>query len=133
MVNVEEIHHRLSEIREALEYLRTSQKEIAENRNTFLMGRYFLQIMLEAIFVIGNQIIANANLRKPGSYREILQILEEDNILSKELFVKLFPFAELRNRLVHTYWKISQNELLEICKDLSPFDNFVKTVVRYIS
>lgn len=133
MVNIEEIHHRLSEIREAIEYLKSSRKEILENRDKFLLGRYFLQIMLEAIFTIGNQIIADANLRKPGNYREILLILKENKILAEKLFSKLSPFADLRNRLVHTYWKISQNELLEICKDLSPFEDFAKTVVKYIS
>lgn len=133
MVNVEEIHHRLSEIREALGYLKSSQKDIAKNRDMFLLGRYFLQILLEAIFTIGNQIIADANFRKPGSYREILLILRENNILSEGLFMRLSPYAELRNRLVHTYWKISQDELLEICKDLSPFEDFIKTVVKYIS
>jgi len=133
MVNIEEIHHRLSEIREALEYLRSSQKEMLGDREKFLLGRYFLQIMLEAIFTLGNQIIADANLRKPGSYKEILQILKENKIVDGALASKLFPFADLRNRLVHTYWKISQNELLEICKDLSAFEEFAKKVINYIS
>jgi uncharacterized protein YutE (UPF0331/DUF86 family) len=133
MVNKEEIHHRLSEIREAIAYLGSFEKEIAENRDKFLLGRYYLQIMLEAVFTIGNQIISDANLRKPGSYRDIMQILEEKGIISKDLFKTLSPFAELRNRLVHTYWKISQDELLEIRKDLSPFEKFTKVVVKYIS
>jgi hypothetical protein len=50
MVNLEEIHHRLSEIKEALNFLSNSQKEITKDRNMFLMGRYFLQIMLEAFY-----------------------------------------------------------------------------------
>ena len=133
MVNTEEIHHRLSEIREAVKYLNSSRQEIKENRNKFLLGRYFLQIMLEAIFTIGNQIIADANLRKPGSYKEILLILRENKVLDDKLFTKLSTFAELRNRLVHTYWKISQSELLEICGDLSSFEDFEKTVVKYIT
>lgn len=133
MVNKEEIHHRLSEIREALEYLRSSQKEMKGNRDKFLLGRYFLQIMLEAIFTTGNQIIADANLRKPGSYQEILIILKENGILDGDLFSKLSPFSDLRNRLVHTYWKISLDELMEISNNLSPFEDFVKTVIKYIS
>lgn len=133
MVNKEEIHHRLSEIREALDYLSSSHKEMKENRDRFLLGRYFLQIMLEAIFTIGNQIIADGNFRKPGSYRDILQILKDNGVVEKELYEKLLPFADLRNRLVHTYWKISPEELLEICRDLSPFEDFAKVVIKYIS
>ena len=133
MVNKEEIHHRLSEIREALEYLGSAQEEIRKNRDRFLLGRYFLQIMLEAIFTIGNQIISDAGFRKPGSYREILLILKENKIISEELFVRLSLFADLRNRLVHTYWKISQSELLEICRNLAPFEDYAKAVVVYIT
>lgn len=133
MVNVEEIRHRLSEIKEALSYLKTAQKEITENREKFLLGRYLLQIMLEAVFTIGNQIIADGGFRKPGSYRDILDILKDKQIISKDLFDKLSPYAELRNRLVHTYWKISQAELLEICKNLQPFEDYTKIIIKYIS
>jgi uncharacterized protein YutE (UPF0331/DUF86 family) len=133
MVNAEEIRHRLSEIKEALEFLKSSQKEIAENRDRYLLGRYFLQIMLEAVFTIGNQVIANGGFRKPGSYKDILTVLKDNNIIGEDLLIKISPFAELRNRLVHTYWKISQDELLEICKNLSPFEDYVKIIVDYIS
>jgi len=133
MVNIEEIHHRLSEIKEALDFLKSSQKEILENRDRYLLGRYFLQIMLEAVFTIGNQIISDANLRKPGSYKDILVVLRDNKIIDENLFLKLAPYSELRNRLVHTYWKISQEELLEICKNLSPFKDFEKIVINYIS
>lgn len=133
MVNIEEIHHRLSEIKEALDYLNTSQSEIKENRDRFLLGRYFLQILLEAVFTIGNQIISDANLRKPGSYKEILVILGEEKVLDAGQVEKLKSFADLRNRLVHTYWKISQEELLELCKNLALFDEFVRKIVKYVS
>lgn len=132
MVNKEEIRHRLSEIREAVDFLGSSQKEMKESRDRFLLGRYFLQIMLEAIFTIGNQIIADGNFRKPGSYRDILQVLKDNGIITQELYDKLLPFAELRNRLVHTYWKISLEELLEICRDLLPFQDFIKVVIKRI-
>jgi len=40
---------------------------------------------------------------------------------------KLLPFVDLRNRLVHTYWKISKDELLKIAKEQLPvFESFVK-------
>lgn len=132
MVNIEEIHHRLSEIKEALDYLTNSQKEIEDERDRFLLGRYFLQILLEALFTIGNQIISDGGFRKPGTYRDILIILKENKIINDKLYAQLAPFIELRNRLVHTYWKISQEELLEICKNLSPFKQFVEIVVKYI-
>ena len=132
MVGIEEINQRLAEIKEAIGYLNELSEELIENRDKFLLGRYFLQTMLEAMFSIGNQIISNNNLRKPGSYKDIISILVEANIIGKETGKKLTPFADLRNRLVHTYWKISQKELLEIAKDLSPFTNYLEEIVTYI-
>jgi uncharacterized protein YutE (UPF0331/DUF86 family) len=133
MVNPEEIRHRLSEIKEALDYLRSSKEEIKSNRESYLLGRYFLQIMLEAVFTIGNQIIADGGFRKPTSYKDILMVLKDQGIIKDDLFLELIPFADLRNRLVHTYWKISQNELLEIVNNLSPFEDYAKIVVNYIN
>ncbi|MBI5701429.1 DUF86 domain-containing protein [Candidatus Saganbacteria bacterium] len=133
MVNIEEIHHRLSEIKEALDYLESSHEQMRSSRDKFLLGRYFLQVMLEAVFTIGNQIISDAGLRKPSNYKDILLILKENGIISANEHETMIKFADLRNRLVHTYWKISSEELLEISSDLMIFHNFSGIIVRYIS
>jgi uncharacterized protein YutE (UPF0331/DUF86 family) len=132
MVNPEEIRQRLSEINEAIEYLGSIHRETLVARDKFLLGRYFLQTMLEALFTIGNQIISNNNYQKPAAYKDILLILAENKVIDNELCQKLLPFANLRNRLVHTYWKVSEDELLEISRDLSPFKRFLKVMVVQI-
>jgi len=131
LVNKEEIFHRLNEIKQATDYLRKIKLEDLDHREKFLLSRYHLQIILEAMFTIGNQIIANKVFRKPASYKDILTVLYENKILKKELYYRLIPLVDLRNRLVHTYWKIPKEELIEIVRnELIYFEKFVKAILE---
>ncbi len=133
MVNKEEIFHRLNEIKQATDYLRKIKLEDLDSREKFLLCRYHLQIILEAMFTIGNQIIANKVFRKPASYKDILTVLYENKILKKELYSRLIPLVDLRNRLVHTYWKIPKEELIEIVRnELTYFEKFVRAILEYL-
>lgn len=133
MVNLDEIYQRINEIKEGVDYLKNLDDEALSERDKFLLGRYYLQMILEALFAIGNQIIADHRFRKPSNYRDILSILSEEKIISHQLLDNLSPFAEMRNRLVHTYWKISREELLGIKeKSLPSFENFIKAVLGHI-
>ena len=133
MVNVDEIFQRLNDIRRALGFLKSIKKDHLEIEEKLLLSRYHLQMMLEAMFAIGNQIISNKVFRKPANYRDILVILHENKILSKELYNNLVDFADLRNRIVHTYWKISTDGMLEIIeKRLIYFEEFAKVVAKYV-
>ncbi len=133
MVNKEEIFHRLNEIKQATDYLRKIKLGDLDNREKFLLSRYHLQIILEAMFTIGNQIIANKVFRKPASYKDILTVLYENKILKKELYSRLIPLVDLRNRLVHTYWKIPKEELIEIVRnELIYFEKFVRAILEYL-
>lgn len=133
MVNKEELFRRLDEIKESISFLKKVESKDLEIKEKFLLSRYHLQIILEAMFTIGNQVIANSVLRKPTGYKDILTVLYENKMLEKSLYGKLVSFADLRNRLVHTYWKISREELLQIIKvQLSYFERFIEAILNYI-
>ncbi len=114
MVDRGELVHRLNEIRQAIAYLKRMTTTLLDDKEKFLLGRYYLQIALEAMLAIANQIIANEHWRKPTTYREALEILAEGKVLKPTLVKRLKPQVDLRNRVVHTYWKISEKELLHI-------------------
>lgn len=133
MVVKEQVLQRLNEIKESLDYLRGKGMADFDNREKFLLSRYYLQIMLEAVFTIGNQIIADRELRKPTSYKDILMILAENDLLSRPLTEALGPFAEMRSLLVHAYWKISKEELTKVIENqLSWFERFVREISEYL-
>lgn len=134
MVNIDEIYHRLNEIGESIKFLENIENTDLDNREKFLLARYSLQIILEAIFTVGNQIIANMKFRKPANYKDILTVLSENKILPKDLHDGLSPYVDLRNRLVHTYWKLSKDELKSIIiSELQYFKKFIDSIVPYLN
>jgi uncharacterized protein YutE (UPF0331/DUF86 family) len=133
MVERGELVHRLNEIRQAVGYLRKMTAAFLDEKEKFLLGRYYLQIALEAMSAVANQIIANERWRKPRTYREALEILAEEKVLSPKLAERLKPQVDLRNRLVHTYWKISKEELLTIRREsVDALEQFLRVMLRYL-
>ncbi len=133
MVDKEEIYNRLKEIEEGIDYLKKVNAEILKNREKFILSRYYLQLILEGIFTVGNQIISNEKFRKPGSYQEIIKILAENNIIEAELIEKLDFASRLRNELVHMYWKASPEQIIEIKENkIIYFEKFLKQVTKFI-
>ncbi|MDI6641376.1 MAG: hypothetical protein QME68_03585 [Elusimicrobiota bacterium] len=59
MVDKEEIYNRFKEIEEGINYLKKINIETIRDREKFILSRYYLQLILEGIFTISNQIIAN--------------------------------------------------------------------------
>ena len=133
MVERGELVHRLNEIRQAVGYLKKMTATLLDEKEKFLLGRYYLQIALEAMLAVANQLISNEHWRKPATYREALEILAEEKVLSPKLAERLKPQVDLRNRLVHTYWKISKEELLTIRREsVDTLEQFLRVVLRYL-
>ena len=133
MVDRAELIHRLNEIRQAVAYLKKMTASLLDEKEKFLLGRYYLQIAVEAMLAVANQIIANEGWRKPSTYREALEILAEERVLPPQLTKRLKPQVDLRNRLVHTYWKITKEELLALRREsVETLGQFLRAILRYL-
>ncbi|MEA1904542.1 MAG: DUF86 domain-containing protein [Candidatus Hadarchaeota archaeon] len=94
--------------------------------------RYF-ETALECILDIGGMIISMEGLRKPDKYREIIEILGDEGILSREFVERFAPAAGFRNILVHMYAEVDVEKLYEhLQKDLKDFDVFARQVAKYL-
>lgn len=133
MVDRPELIHRLNEIRQAIAFLKRMTATLLEDKEKFLLGRYYLQMALEAMLTVANQVIANEHWRKPATYRESLEILAEEGVIPAKLAQRLKPQVDLRNRLVHTYWRISQEELLQIRQEsVVGLEQFLRAILKYL-
>jgi uncharacterized protein YutE (UPF0331/DUF86 family) len=55
-------------------------------------------------------------------------------IISEKLFQKLKPFFDFRNSLVHRYWTIDDEKLIENIKaGLNDFDRFVDEMEAHLA
>jgi len=74
----------------------------------------YLQLAIECVLDIGNHLIADRNLRKPGTYAEIFEILAENQIISEKLLKELEGMAAFRNILVHDYVRLDRERVYQL-------------------
>lgn len=116
------------------ELSKLSKTEFIQKR-TAASAESFLRRSLEAIFDIGRHIIArNGGINIALEYKGIAQGLGEKGIISDELKGQLINMAGYRNRLVHLYHQVSDEELYEIVKtNLKDIKEFKEQILEYIS
>jgi uncharacterized protein YutE (UPF0331/DUF86 family) len=105
------------------------------NIRTAASAESFLRRSLEAVFDIGRHILAkNGGANMALEYRGIAQGLADKGIISSSLKHQLVKMAGYRNRLVHLYHQVSEEELYEIIRsNLKDFRSFQEQILKYIS
>ncbi|NSW76941.1 MAG: DUF86 domain-containing protein [Candidatus Atribacteria bacterium] len=138
MVNKQFIAQRLSFIDS---FLRELYKLSALDKASFLSdkrnpaaGESFLRRTLEAIFDIGRHILAKTGYMDMATeYKAIAQGLKEAGIIDESLSKTLVQMAGYRNRLVHLYNLVSDEELYTvICSNLKDIEDFITAIKRYV-
>lgn len=137
-LNREVILDRIRVIEKSL-YKLSAFKEISledfKSGENFAIAEHYLRRALEAIFDIGNHIISRIPGERVSSYKEIALALGRHNIVDEE-FAKdrLVKMAGYRNRLVHFYSEITEEETYEIIQtrlaDLEKFISFIKMLLE---
>jgi len=93
----------------------------------------YLQVAIECCFDIGEMIISFERLKKPETYREIIEILGKANILPEDFARKFIEAVKFRNILVHMYADIDVKIIHEILQEkLDDFNEFAKYIARYL-
>ena len=77
-----------------------------------------LHRLIEAILDICRHIVSVKRLGIPEKYSEYPKILEQNNLMNKELSKKLQKLAKLRNVLVHGYIEINYDILIQNSKEI---------------
>ena len=103
----------LKELSESLEdwrrYQDISLEELRMDRDKRNMVLHAMLISTQSAIDIATYIIADKGLRKPSTYRETFEILEEQRIIPEDLANDLSDLAGFRNVLVHIYWELDMN------------------------
>lgn len=108
------------------------EKYVNDLKNTLLAER-LLHVNIEAMLDIGSHIISEESLGEPLEYRDIFILLVKGGILPRQQEEQFTQLVGLRNRIVHLYEDIDHQLLYQaLKKELSDFDLFVKSIVRYL-
>jgi uncharacterized protein YutE (UPF0331/DUF86 family) len=135
MVDKNLILIKTDKIKEYLGFLQNlrpySLNEFKSNPLIFGSSERFLHLAIECAIDIGNHLISDLRLRKPGTNREIFEILNEKGIITDGLRDSLCKMAQFLNILVHDYMKIDREIVFNILqRDLKNLEEFIKAVVE---
>lgn len=113
--NQDKIRKLTSEILAALERLEDLRKLSAEDflSDTHKIGsaKYGFIVAIEGMIDLCNHIIAKNGYRIPEDYADTFRVLAERGAFDEEYTTTLIQMARFRNRLVHIYWEVDDNEL----------------------
>ena len=137
-LNIEMVTGRIDVIRTAISRLKNlselSKEEFLEDYKNPASAETFLRHAIEAIFDIGRHILAKTGkVRLTHEYKNIARGLGESGVLSKPLMNKLIEMAGYRNRIVHFYHEITDEELYEIIQnDLKDIEQFIQEIGEFL-
>ncbi|VDG98755.1 Uncharacterized conserved protein [Lysinibacillus sphaericus] len=91
------------------------------------------QNIIESIIDVGNSMIDGFIMRDPGSYEDIVDIMEDEKVINKEMEQPLKQVIELRKMLVRDFMKV---DLMEVEKTItasySSLEKFPSCVLTYL-
>ncbi len=86
-----------------------------------------------SILDLGCYILAKAFGEAVSEYKEIAEVLVKKGVLNKEEGEKLRRIAGYRNRMVHFYQEISDQELYDICsQELKDVEYLLSLFLRWV-
>jgi len=137
MVDKESLADRLKHFSDYIKILKELKKV---NKNSFIqdyhyhgLAERYLQLSIECLLDIGSMLILSLDLRKPSHKQEVVDILEEEKIISSIMATKLSNIASFRNVLVHEYVKIDREIVYNILKTKIPeLESFAKSIVKFL-
>ena len=131
------LKQRLSMIAEyctELKLLQQLPKEVFLEKRNSAAAESFLRRSLEAVFDIGRHILAKTGyLELAKEYKGIALGLGERRVVSAQLSAKLVAMAGYRNRLVHLYHMVANEELYNVVQNNTvDLEDFCRQISRYI-
>lgn len=134
---IEEINFKLEQLGEYVRILREYQpydiEEIRNNRTLRGAVERYMEISLACMIDICEMIISSEKLRRPDTYREVILVLGQQDIIPKEFAKKLAPAAGFRNVLVHMYTDINLEKLYSYLQnDIDDLELFAEYIAKYL-
>lgn len=136
-INREVIESKLKEIRDDLmkleDFKRISLEEYKSGHN-FAASEHYIRRALEAMLEIGTHILSRLPGAKPQTYKDIPRLLGQYEVVPKDFAEgKLIQMTGYRNRLIHFYEEITEEELYDIIQnDLPDLEKFCRYIMKYI-
>jgi len=135
-IDIKRLRQYLMEITQNSEELKkiVEQGALAPDSIGLKAAKYLLIELAEAMSNCLQHLLAKQKGTAVSGYIDTIAKGRKEGMISEELFEKLKPFFDFRNSLVHRYWTIDDDKLIEnIRGGLNDFDRFADEMEAYLS
>jgi len=109
------------------------QNELKPDSVALKAAKYLLIELAEAMSKTIQHILAKDRGIAVSGYIDTILKSHDNGLISDNLFQKLKPFFDFRNSLIHQYWTIDDNRLIDnIFAGKSDFDEFITEIECYL-
>ncbi|KIL43689.1 DUF86 domain-containing protein [Jeotgalibacillus campisalis] len=92
-----------------------------------------VHMIIESILDVGNSMIDGFIMRDPGSYDDIIDILDDEKVVAKEMTPLLKNLIQVRKQLVQEYMKVDHGKVILSLEDSMPAVNhFPGSIRKYL-
>lgn len=117
-----------------LNYLRKLTEDYSENKENHYAFERIAQMLIESSVDIGNMVIDGFILRDPGNYKDVIDILELEGVISKETQQGINQTVDVRKRFVHQYDQLDTKDLIPLFDDsLKDYERFIDEVINFLN
>ncbi|AXZ23999.1 DUF86 domain-containing protein [Staphylococcus warneri] len=119
---------------EKLNYLQQLTNDYETNKTNQYAFERIAQMLIESSVDIGNMIIDGFILRDPGNYKDVIDILELENVISKETQEHINQTVDVRKQFAHNYIQLDTKEIEPLFDRALPFyKQFIDEVVQFLN
>ena len=137
LFNPDKIASLVSEMRKAINRLKSlatlDKESFLNDPDKIGSAKYNFVMAIESAIDICNHIISQNGYRAPEDYADTFQVLGEQVIFDKDFLRTLKDMARFRNRLVHLYREVDDEQVFEILQSrLDDFKTFLGNIAVFL-
>jgi len=135
--NPERVRKMVSSMRVAVRQLSDlsalEENNFLNDSHKIASAKYNFIIAIEAAIDMGNHIISQNGFRAPEDYADTFTVLGEYEVVDKQFVNELRNMARFRNRLVHIYWEVDDQQVYKIMQsNLGDFKTFLNSISSFL-
>ncbi|WP_430510133.1 DUF86 domain-containing protein [Gottfriedia solisilvae] len=131
-INRQSIIDRIEVINSMLNYYDSNSKP--SNQTEVLAFERMAQLFIDSILDIGNAMIDGFIMRDPGSYDDIVDILMDEKVITKELGEAIKKLIPIRKHLLQDYTtSITETIMSTFSDNISAYKEFPIAVDNYLN
>ncbi|HXO42121.1 MAG TPA: DUF86 domain-containing protein [Thermoanaerobaculia bacterium] len=114
-------------------FLTGSRDEFVREPSVHHLAERYLHLACESVLDISHHVIADQGYRQAGSYKDAIDVLQQEGLLDADLAGRLKRWMGLRNLLVHLYLEIDHGRIYDaISEDLDDLHSFTSRMARML-